>query len=241
MNIDTETYNKLELYPPDKYGPFQRGYAGVRLQPKSIVIHTTNGHKGTDFRAEAKFIYESKEISAHYLVGKKGEVAEFLSPHVVAYHAGALWPAYKFYGNPYSIGIECHHAVGEEWTTEQKRTLFDLCRNLIHRYNITMIETHRKIAKPNGRKVDPSDFPDSDFYPFVKQILYNTTSKTYTTVANTNVRREPNTKAQILKTIPKGNSVLIIGSVVGENYRGQDKWYQLMDGGYIWKDLLRIS
>lgn len=241
MNIDTTTYNKVLLYPPDDFDLFSRGYAGVRIQPKSIVIHTTNGKKGTSFGAEANFIYRSRTISAHYLVGKEGQIAEFLSPHIVAYHAGAVWPAYRFYGNPYSIGIECHHTIGEEWTVRQKQALFDLCRSLVHRYGISMIETHRKIAKPSGRKVDPSDFPDSEFYPFTKRILFDTPVVTYTTVFNANVRSAPNTSSSILKTIPKNNVVQVAEIVTGEPYNGNPKWCLLLEGGYIWKDLLRIT
>ncbi len=247
MNIDTETYNKLALYPPGKQDPphsydaFNRGYAGIRLLPKSIVIHTTNGNKGTSFEAEANFIYRSQKISAHYLVGKKGQVAEFLSPHIVAYHAGEVWPLYRFFGNPYSIGIECHFTPGETWTLEQKKALFDLCRTLVHRYNITMIETHRKVARPQGRKVDPSGFPDDEFYAFVRNVLYNTTLTKYVTVVNANVRKEPTTRAAILRTIPKNSEVSVSSEVKGETYRGHDDWCTLAEGGYIWKDLLRVS
>jgi len=239
--IDKTTYNKVRLYPPEKFDQFHRGYAGIRILPKSIVVHTTNGKKGTLFENEAKFIYESQDISAHYLVGKDGRIVEFLSPHIVAYHAGAIWPAYKYFGNPYSIGIECHHAVGETWTLEQKKALFDLCRILVRQYTITLIETHRRIAKPNGRKIDPSDFPDSEFYPFVKRIFFDTPTTTYITTANTNVRSTPSTTAKILKTVPKGSSVVIAEIVTGELYRRNDKWCRLIEGGFIWKDLLRIT
>lgn len=241
MNIDRDTYNKVLLYPPEKFSDKVRGYAGVRILPKSIVVHTTNGKKDTTFEAEANFIYKSKDISAHYLIGKEGQVVEFLSPHIVAYHAGVVWPAYRFFGNPYSIGIECHHAVGEVWTFQQKQALHDLCRDLVRRYNINLIETHRKIAKPNGRKIDPSDFPDTEFYPFVRRILFDSPVTKYTTTVNANLRTQPNTQSKIIKTILRGTVVEVLDIVQGENYRGHNQWCHLVDGGYIWKDLLRIS
>lgn len=239
--IDRASYNKVLLYPPEKFDQFHRGYAGIRILPKSIVLHTTNGKRGTDFEDEANFIYRSKEISAHYLVGKDGRIVEFLSPHIVAYHAGAVWPAYRYFGNPYSIGIECHHAVGEAWTFEQKRALFDLCRILVRQYNITLIETHRKIAKPNGRKVDPSDFPDTEVYPFIRRIFFDTPVTNYICTVNSNVRDAPTTTARILKTLSKGTTIAVAEIVEGENYRNNNKWCRLIEGGYIWKDLLRVS
>jgi N-acetyl-anhydromuramyl-L-alanine amidase AmpD len=242
MNINTITWNKLTKYPPHIFkDPLTRGYAGQRNSPKSIVIHTTNGAVGTSFGSEAKYIRDSKKISAHYLVGKEYEIAQILDPSWIAYHTGPIWAAYKLFGNPYSIGIECHHTPGETWTFEQKRALFDLCRMLCSRYQIKLIETHRKIAKPQGRKVDPSDFSDSDFYAFVKRIFHDNVPEDYITNFNCNVRNEPNTEASILHVIPKGTKINVADFVDGEKYRGNNQWALLVDGGYIWKDLLRVA
>lgn len=243
MKIDAWTFDKVKLYPPGKQNPpytydqFHRGYAGRRDTPKSIVVHTTNGKRGTSLWAEARFIYQSQDISAHYLVGKDGEILQFLDPTIVAYHAGSVWPAYRYFGNPYSIGIECHHAVGEEWTTAQKDALFDLCNHLCKIYNMRLIDTHRKIAQPAGRKVDPSDFSDSDFYYFTGRIL--STHEKYATAYNCHVREEPSTSARITQTIPKNTTIVVQEVVSGERYRDNPDWCKLETGGYIWKNLLR--
>lgn len=238
MFIDSSTYNKILLYPPAAYDALHRGYGAKRGKPKSLVIHTTNGKKGTTLQQEANFLYRSREVSAHYLVGKNGEYIQFLDPVWSAYHAGAVFPTYRYYGNPYSIGIECHHALEEPWSYEQKQGLFDLCRHLIFLYDIKLVETHRRIARPDGRKVDPSDFLDSEFYSFVKRLLYDSVLEDYKTIVNTNLRSKPNTQASIIEILPKGRAVDVAEFLSGESYAQSDQWARLVTGGYIWKNLL---
>jgi hypothetical protein len=158
MNVDSATYDKARLYPPGD------GYSTRVLTPTSIVIHTTNGQRGSSFAAEANFIYRSQDISSHYLIGKDGQIVQFLdAARYVAWHAGVCTPAFT---NNRSIGYECHHAIGEAWTNAQRDALAWVVKRDIERFGIEerMIETHRKIALPAGRKVDPSDWADADFY-----------------------------------------------------------------------------
>lgn len=237
--IDTTSFNKTLLYSPNAFSISSRGYAGKRTTLKSIVIHTTNGKRGSSFEAEAKFIYTSNQISAHYLVGKDGRVVQFLDPMWVAYHAGRVFPAYRYYGNPYSIGIECHLTPGEQWTFDQKKSLFDLLRFLTKKYNITLIESHRKIAAPKGRKIDPSEFPDDEFYAFVRRVFNDTNFNKYLCTVNTNLREHASTSAPILRTLPKGTT-LRGQECEGEEYRGSNDWIGVEGGGYIWKNLLRV-
>lgn len=158
MPIDVATYNKAIRYP-QRHGYQLRGTA-----PTSIVVHSTNGKVGSAFEAEAKYLFESADVSAHFLVGKAGQVVQFLHPRTYqAWHAGE---ALADFVNARSIGIECHHAVGELWTQEQYAALTALTRQLIDQFAIPekLIETHRAIARPSGRKSDPNDWPDHDFY-----------------------------------------------------------------------------
>jgi len=141
-----------------------QGYSRRTItRPTSMVIHTTNGNKGSSFAGEARFLRNSPDVSAHYLIGKSGQIAEILPPSWQAWHAGV---ARSGYSNNQSIGIECHHAVGETWPLAQIAALTWLTRMLMDTYTIPLerIETHRAIALPAGRKVDPSDWSDSEFY-----------------------------------------------------------------------------
>ncbi len=173
MNIDTQTYNKETLYPnPEGYGPNKRQLI------TAIVIHTTNGQLGNALRSEARFLYTSKAVSTHYLVGKLGEIIQFLDPLWIAWHAGTVNDTDC--SNDHSIGIENHVTVGEQWTALQHAALTELVASLLRAYpTITKIVTHRSIAifasGPRkgqlGRKIDPSGWDDSAFGAWRAELL----------------------------------------------------------------------
>lgn len=159
MQIDSVSYRKDALHPP-RWGYQARG--GVA--PSSIIIHTTSNIRKTAFETEATFIRDSPHISAHFLVGKDGRIVEFLSPSKwQAWHAGNTLPAYL---NAKSIGIEHHVSVGETWTDAQHAACDQLVRQLMADYGIApgLIETHRAVALPKGRKQDPAGWGDAAFY-----------------------------------------------------------------------------
>jgi N-acetyl-anhydromuramyl-L-alanine amidase AmpD len=158
FTIDETTWAK------QKKQPVGVGYderpAGIH--PTAIVIHSTNGHPGSTFAAEANFLLTTSAVSAHYLVGKEGQIAQILPPEFRAWHAGESVPAFN---NTNSIGIENHHAVGDDWPAAQRVALTWLVQRLLRDWRIpaASIATHRAIALPQGRKVDPSDWSDADF------------------------------------------------------------------------------
>ena len=167
--IDRATYNKAIRYPQ------RHGYQLRGTTPSAIVIHSTsNRNKHTSFESEAKFLFESADVSAHYLVGKDGRIVEFLAPtQWQAWHAGECLPAFA---NPRSIGIELHISVGEIPQQQQYAALAWLVRGLVAQFGIgeQQIDTHRAIALPKGRKSDPAGWGDSDFYAW-RWSLFNLT------------------------------------------------------------------
>ena len=56
------------------------------LQPAAIVIHIS---EGTLSSADAWFNNEAAKVSAHYCVGRSGEVHQYVSEEDTAYHAGS--------------------------------------------------------------------------------------------------------------------------------------------------------
>lgn len=169
--VDTDTYNKATIRVPGQgYGWQTKTAAGESLwvpfrgtgKKTRIIVHSTNGKKGTSFAGEAKFLRESAAVSAHFLVGKEGQIAQFLPITHWAWHAGS---ALSGWGNDKAIGVEAHHAIGELWTIAQRNALTDLMLRLMREEGIpaTSIERHRFIALPKGRKSDPDDWSDVDF------------------------------------------------------------------------------
>jgi N-acetyl-anhydromuramyl-L-alanine amidase AmpD len=153
-------------YRKDSHLPLGKGYS-LRpggIKPSAIVIHTTNSpHQNTAFEAEAAYLRDSPDVSAHFLVGKQGQIAQILHPDLAAWHAGN---ALSGFTNAHSIGIESHVSQGETWTGSQRAALTWLVRWLMSLYTISpaMVDTHRKIALPPGRKSDPEGWPDAAFY-----------------------------------------------------------------------------
>lgn len=166
FTIDSTTYDKAKHHPV--------GFGVRHARPTSIVIHSTNNkNKNTFFTAEAKFLFEAANVSAHFLVSKTGRIVQFLDPLTKeAWHAGGqqengTWTAKPDFANPRSIGIELHHSVGDgPYPDEQIAALTWLVRDLMVRFQIprSLIDTHRAIALPARRKTDPNDWSDLDFY-----------------------------------------------------------------------------
>lgn len=148
------------------------GMRALGVKPSSIVIHTTSNKAATEFATEARYLQKSLDVSAHFLVGKIGQIAQILPPDLAAWQAGEAVAAFT---NAHSIGVECHISVGEQWTEAQHAALDWLVRDLMQRYHISTesIETHRRIAIPGPtttsdrskwRKSDPEGFSDPAFY-----------------------------------------------------------------------------
>lgn len=158
--IDSQTYNKARLPVGTGYDLRPKG-----LVPDSLIIHTTNGQRGSSFAAECSFLYRSAAVGAHLIVSKTGRIVQLLDPRRYrAWHAGVCAPAFI---NSRSIGIECHMTPGESWTPEQHDALTWLVRSVLipeFGLQLPLIETHRRVALPAGRKIDPSGWSDTDFY-----------------------------------------------------------------------------
>lgn len=164
--IDTRAYDKAALYPLLPGARIGRGYSArpTGVTPRSIVIYSTNGRPGSSFSAEARYLRDSPDVSSHYLIGHDGEIAKLLDPGLhSAWHAGVALAGFV---NAKSIGIECHHSIGELWPAAQRLALTWLVRDLMTQFKIShgWIDTHRAVAMPEGRKVDPSDWSDIEFY-----------------------------------------------------------------------------
>jgi hypothetical protein len=159
---DATRYDKAATYPVG-HG-YTRRPSGVR--PQAVLIHSTNNSRPTAFIGEARFLFTSKDVSAHYLIGKSAQagVVQFLDPAPwAAWHSGDCAP--DVYQNPTSIGIELHISVGEAPTAYQVETCADLVRALMKYFAIPAdrVATHRAVAVPPGRKRDPEGWNEAAF------------------------------------------------------------------------------
>lgn len=94
-----------------------KGHEGFR--PEAIVIHIMEGTlKGTD----AWFKNEESGVSAHYGIGKQGEIHQYVGESDTTWHSGRLvsptWRLLKPDVNPnwYTIGIEHEGRADTPWS-----------------------------------------------------------------------------------------------------------------------------
>ena len=160
MQIDTTSYRSPNYNnrPPN-------------MAIDSLVIHTTEGPWPDDIEWLCS---KTSRKSSHYVISPAGEVYEIVDPAKRAWHAGVSYYAGRWEYNDFSIGIELSHVESSSYPAAQRAARDALVRQLIPQYNIPaeLVVTHRWIAVPAGRKIDPTDWSDSSFRTCVKSI-YN--------------------------------------------------------------------
>jgi len=122
----------------------------------AIIIHSTfnnSGGKKYDIDLIIKQ-FSRYGVSAHYIVGRDGEIYSLVNEKNVAFHAGkSQLPNGQTNLNSCTIGIELMTSFDEAPTEVQIKVLTLLVNDIKKRYKIEYILRHSDIA-PN-RKTDP--------------------------------------------------------------------------------------
>ncbi|GIW23183.1 MAG: hypothetical protein KatS3mg068_2190 [Candidatus Sericytochromatia bacterium] len=164
------------------------------LRPSKSKIDTIIIHHTAPFYSLTRVGYYFQDInsrvSSHYIVGKEGLIIESVSEEKRAWHAGySSWKG-KFNVNDYSIGIEVlNDGDGKDiWTEAQYTFLAQLTAYLMKKYDISLerVIGHRDIAIPLGRKIDPADNFDWNYfknkirnYLDIKEFSYSDNPQSY--------------------------------------------------------------
>jgi len=116
-------------------------------KPEAIVLHIMDGSLiGTD----SWFADEKSRVSAHYGIGKSGEVHQYVNEVDTAFHAGVVdkptWKLLKPGKNPndYTIGIE-HEGqplVNDVWPDAMKKASAKLVYEIAQRWSIPLDREH---------------------------------------------------------------------------------------------------
>jgi len=99
---------------------------------------------------------EGLRVSSHLLIGRAGDVRQYVSLDQRAWHAGVSSWQGRARCNDYSIGIELEGDVNTAYTEAQYRTLLPVVRAIMARHPAITAERivgHSDVAP--GRKVDP--------------------------------------------------------------------------------------
>lgn len=122
---------------------FWAGRKGYK--PEAIVIHIMDGTLvGTD----SWFNDPASQVSAHYGIGKSGEVHQYVKEEDTAWHAGRIdtptWKLIKLGINPnvYTIGIEHEGRPDDVWTDAMKQSSASLIREICQRWQIPVDRNH---------------------------------------------------------------------------------------------------
>lgn len=123
-------------------------------RPNFIVLHQTSND--TVARALATLTDPSREVSAHYLIGRDGAIVQLVDESRRAWHAGKSWWGGNTDLNSASIGIELDNTGDEPFAEAQMVALLALLDELSARHRIPWANYlgHGDVAP--GRKVDPS-------------------------------------------------------------------------------------
>ncbi len=122
---------------------FWAGRKGYR--PEAIVIHIMDG---TLIGTDSWFANTTSQVSAHYGIGKNGEVHQYVNEQDSAWHAGRVdapvWKLIKSNINPnlYTIGIEHEGKPDDVWTDAMKQSSTTLIRDICQRWQIPIDRDH---------------------------------------------------------------------------------------------------
>ncbi len=123
-------------------------------KPDFVIIHHTA--QDSVNQTLKTFTLERTQVSAHYVVGREGEVIQMLSDDLRAWHAGNGRWGNGFDMNSCSIGIELDNNGFEPFSDQQINSLLILLAKLkeTHKIPVSNFIGHGDIAPK--RKSDPS-------------------------------------------------------------------------------------
>ena len=231
-------------------GNFRQGRPGGH-RPEAIVIHIMDGPMSV---ADTRFNNPNAVVSAHYGIGKNGEIHQYVKETDTAFHAGTIvnptWPGLKPGVNPnfYTIGVE-HEGLGGvpwPWPDAELSASIALVNDIAKRWNITpspvTIVMHREIR---ANKTCPGvHFNKRDYLqrlaaaPAIAAGPAATRLGTATALrvlANANLRRLPRTDAGIIRVLTAGdtfNATEVVAA--GEAVHDNPIWYGNGQGAFLW-------
>jgi hypothetical protein len=137
-------------------------YAARRAPIQLLVLHATVGSFAS---AVAWFTNPASRVSAHYLIGKDGQIAYFVDEANAAWHAGkSRWQGVTVIDgslNDASIGIELENRNNgsDPYPEAQYQAALALSQQIVARHGIARANVVRHLDISPGRKTDPRGFP----------------------------------------------------------------------------------
>jgi len=234
--------------PCPNYSVGRLGY-----RPEAIVIHVMDGTlTGTD----SWFANPQSAVSAHYGVGKNGEIHNYVDEENTAWHAGRInAPVWKLikraanggFVNPncYTIGIE-HEGTGDsDWTDAMYEASGNLIAQLAATWNIPInrqyIVGHDEIyaLKCCPGKVDMDKLIATALQDLKTHLAISVNpiplEGSVQTTCPLNMRFKPSRNTAPAYIVNKGTILNYVGYTnEGELVDNSKKWYCTEDGFWFW-------
>ncbi|MEO8711903.1 MAG: peptidoglycan recognition family protein [Parafilimonas sp.] len=232
---------------------FSSGRKG--FTPITIVIHIMEGTlAGTD----SWFKNPASQVSAHYGIGKAGEVHQYVKETDTAWHAGRVsspsWKLIKTSGgafinpNYYTVGIEHEGNEETEWSDAMYNASAEMIQAISSRWNIPLDRDHvighheiYAVKTCPGNKVDlnklialaaGNSIPQPVDANTIVKILQKGKA---TTISNLNMRKEPNSNMAPLAQAASGLQLAFDGfTTQGQSINGNSKWFFTDEGNWFW-------
>ena len=230
---------------------FSGGRKGYR--PEAIVVHIMEGTlAGTD----SWFRNPLSRVSAHYGVGRTGDVHRYVRDADTAWHAGRVhapaWTGIRrgtnnLYVNPnfYTLGIEHEGNEQSDWTDAMYASSSQLIADCAIRWSIPLDRSHvvghheiYSLKTCPGFRVDLGQLLSlarqkagaSDPVDFVAK------GGIVTTTTRMNLRRNfPSTTSPLARTVDAHTPLQCVGyTKSGENVNNVKKWYKTSEGFWVW-------
>jgi peptidoglycan hydrolase-like protein with peptidoglycan-binding domain len=226
---------------------FKSGRGGVKLE--AIVIH---GSAGSLTDLDARCSKPQTFNSAHYGVGPKGEVHQYVEEVDTAFHAGIVVnPTAKIVKdkpginpNLYTIAVEQAVSPGEIITAAQYEATAALISEIAREQQINLDSDHIILhSEIRSGRICPGEGFDRDHVLDLARSVATPPAnddgagREVTVLVAANVREgaPPSTKSRIVRVIPAGTTEVVIGFTDrGERVQGNAYWYQAGDGNYFW-------
>ena len=147
---------------PDPYkSPLASWQASENFEPRKpqlIIIHHTNMRSLAEALQTLQTSNPQGRVSAHYLIGREGEILQLVADDQRAWHAGVARWAGRSDLNSASIGIELDNDGSTPFTEVQITALLSLLQDLTTRLGIepSQVWGHSDIAP--ARKDDPNKY-----------------------------------------------------------------------------------
>ncbi len=223
------------------------------FKPEAIVVHIMEGTlAGTD--AWFQNIPTASNVSAHYGIGKNGDVHQYVREADSAWHAGRKSSNAPFRlvqqrprvnPNKYTIGIEHEGREHDPWTDEMYAASAALIKDICHRWDIPVsrdfIIGHNEIYTAKscpGSEVNLDKLISLANDQEAEVSSYNFVDDPDVTHARSTLRirnQFPTTAAAIDRNALAGHELAYIGwTSNGQAIDGNSHWYKDADGNYFW-------